>query len=201
MGETIGAQGYGCPMTAGPSVPIVLLTGPPGGGKSTVGRLVAEAFERSVHIEADIVRESIVGGFVHPSSEMFGDEGIAQFALQREIVVAWALRKAEAGYVPVIDDAPIPPDGRFEEQYAPLLALPSARPVVLRADGEVVRGRIRARGGTFDEILVSVVDETLGWLDDFDDERWFTVDSTDLTVEESAAAIVEHVRSTDEMHR
>ncbi|MGB7877362.1 MAG: hypothetical protein WBL31_01280, partial [Ilumatobacteraceae bacterium] len=33
----------------------MLLTGPPGGGKSTVGRLVAEAFERSVHIEADVV--------------------------------------------------------------------------------------------------------------------------------------------------
>jgi len=64
-----------------------------------VGRLVAEAFERSVHIEADVVRESIVGGFVDPGSgQMFGEEGIAQFALQREIVIQWALRKAEAGY-------------------------------------------------------------------------------------------------------
>lgn len=34
------------------ALPIVLLTGPPGGGRSTVGRLVAEAFDRSVHIEA-----------------------------------------------------------------------------------------------------------------------------------------------------
>ena len=67
-----------------PSVPIVLLTGPPGGGKSTVGRLVAEAFERSVHIEADVVRESIVGRFVAPpSGKMFGEEGVRQFALQR----------------------------------------------------------------------------------------------------------------------
>ena len=48
---------------------------------------------------------------------MFRDEGIEQFALEREIVVHWALRKAEAGYVPIIDDAPIPPDGHFEQQY------------------------------------------------------------------------------------
>ena len=180
---------------AAPSTPIVLLTGPPGGGKSTVGRLVAEAFERSVHIEADVVRESIVGGFVPPSLEMLeSDEGIEQMALQREIVIQWALRKAEAGYVPVIDDAPIPPRGHFEEQYAPLLALSSTRPVILRADGNVVRERIRARGGQFDEFLVSVVDGALGFLDDLDQELWYTVDSTDLTVEDSAAAIVTHLR-------
>ncbi len=181
-------------MTAGPSTPIVLLTGPPGGGKSTVGRLVAEAFERSVHIEADVVRESIVGGFIHPSPDMFGDEGVEQFALQREIVVQWALRKAEAGYVPVIDDAPIPPSGHFEQQYAPLLALPSTRPIILRADGDVVRARIRARSGPFDEILVTAVDRALGFLDDLDQERWHTVDSTDLSVDDSAAAILTHLR-------
>jgi deoxyadenosine/deoxycytidine kinase len=181
-------------MSGGPSVPIVLLTGPPGAGKSTVGRLVAEAFERSVHIEADVVRESIVGGFVTPSADMFHDEGIRQFALQREIVIQWALRKAEAGYVPVIDDAPIPPDGHFEHQYAPLLTLGCTRPVILRAEGEVVRERIRARGGRFDEMLVDAVEPTLGWLDDLDPELWFTVDSTDLTIEESAAMIVAHLR-------
>lgn len=188
-------------MPAGPSTPIVLLTGPPGGGKSTVGRLVAEAFERSVHIEADVVRESIVGGFVHPSPEMFGDEGIEQFALQREIVIQWALRKAEAGYVPVIDDAPIPPGGHFEQQYAPLLALPSTRPVILRADADVVRERIRGRAGRFDEVLVTVVDGALGFLDDLDQERWHTVDSTDLTVEQSAEAIVALLRDGHLLHR
>jgi hypothetical protein len=161
-----------------------------------VGRLVAAAFERSVHIEADIVRESIVGGFVAPGPEMFGDKGIEQFALQREIVIHWALRKAEAGYVPVIDDAPVPPHGHFEEHYAPLLALASTRPIILRAEGDVVRNRIRARGGTFDEILVSVVEDALGFLDELDQERWHTVDSTDLTVEDSAAAIVAHLRSS-----
>lgn len=159
-----------------------------------MGRLVAEAFERSVHIEADVVRESIVGGFVTPGPDMFHDEGVEQFALQREIVIQWAQRKAEAGYVPVIDDAPIPPDGHFEQQYGPLLALDCIRPVILRAEGDVVRERIRARGGQFDDVLVGVVDSALGALDDLDHERWHTVDSTDLSVEESAALIVAHVR-------
>jgi hypothetical protein len=68
------------------------------------------------------------------------------------------------------------------------------RPIILRAEAEVVRGRIRARGGRFDEILVSVVDDALGFLDDLDHELWYTVDSTDHSVEDSAAAIVTHVR-------
>ena len=128
---------------------------------------------------------------------MFHDEGIEQFALQREIVVHWALRKAAAGYVPVIDDAPIPPDGHFERQYAPLLELDSTRPVILRADGDVVRARIRARAGRFDEMLVDAVEPTLGWLDDLDRDVWHTVDSTHLTVEDSAALIVSHVRGAE----
>lgn len=182
-------------MATDPAVPIILLTGPPGGGKSTVGRLVAEAFERSVHIEADVVRESIVGGFITPSATM-GDEGIAQFALQREIVVHWALAKAGAGYVPVIDDAPIPPLGHFEQQYEPLLTRPDVRPVIVRADADVVRARIRARAGRFDDMLITVVDHALEFLDALDQDRWHTVDSTDLTVEESAEAIVAHVLGT-----
>ena len=94
----------------------------------------------------------------------------------------------------MIDDAPIPPDGHLEQQYAPLLTLGSTRPVILRAEGEVVRERIRARGGRFDEVLVDAVEPTLGWLDELDPELWYTVDSTDLTIEESAASIVAHLR-------
>lgn len=186
-------------MPTDPITPIVLVTGPPGAGKSTVGRLVAEAFARSVFIEADIVRESIVGGFVQPGPDMFRDEGVQQFALQREIVVHWALRKAEAGYVPIVDDAPIPPHGHFEQQYAGLLTLPHVWPIILRADADVVRERIRARRGQFDDILVSVVDDALGHLDDLDQELWFTVDTTALSVEDAAAAIVTHVRGGEGM--
>ncbi len=38
---------------------VLLLTGPPGAGKSTVARIVAERFERSVHVEADRIVDAL----------------------------------------------------------------------------------------------------------------------------------------------
>ena len=44
--------------------PLIVLSGPTGVGKSTVGRLVAAEFARSVHLRADDLMASVVGGFV-----------------------------------------------------------------------------------------------------------------------------------------
>lgn len=74
--------------------------GPPGAGKSTVAQLVAAKFARSAYIDADLVRESIVGGFEHPGQGLT-DPFVRQTVLQREIVIEWAERMALAGYVPV----------------------------------------------------------------------------------------------------
>jgi predicted house-cleaning noncanonical NTP pyrophosphatase (MazG superfamily) len=53
------------PQTAGAGS-VLIVTGPPGSGKSTVAQLVAEGSERSVHIEADLFLRWIVGGYVEP---------------------------------------------------------------------------------------------------------------------------------------
>jgi hypothetical protein len=45
---------------------VLIVSGPPGAGKSTVGRLVAEGLERAVYVESDWFWTTIVGGFVPP---------------------------------------------------------------------------------------------------------------------------------------
>ena len=60
----------------------VLVTGLPATGKSTVCRLVAEGLSWSTVIEADVVRESIVGGYVQPDGS-FSNDFVEQVTLQR----------------------------------------------------------------------------------------------------------------------
>lgn len=171
----------------------VFISGPPGGGKSTVARLVAAKFARSAYIDADLIRESIVGGF-EPPTQPVTDGFVRQTALQREIVIAWAERMALAGYVPVLDDAPIPGPEEFAHQYRQFWADPRTALVMLRPEAEEVRRRIVSRAGPFDEFLVGVVDVALSWIDRLDLDGWSIVDSTGQLPEETAELVFELVQ-------
>jgi hypothetical protein len=58
-----------CVSDPSPTTPgqVLVVTGPPGVGKSTVSALIAAAFERSVHLKADDFMASVVSGWVDPA--------------------------------------------------------------------------------------------------------------------------------------
>lgn len=167
----------------------VLVTGPPGVGKSTVCRLVAEGLSRSTVIEADVVRESIVGGFVQPDLS-FPDDFLEQVRLQREIVNLWIERMVQAGYTAVVDDGPFPPPPHFGNHYAHLLAQPTSLPIVLTAEPAALRARLQRRKGPFDEEILDVVDWLHGDLDRHDWSDWLMIDTTDQGPDDVAAQIL-----------
>ena len=171
----------------------VLIVGMFATGKSTVCRLVAEGLARSTVIEADIVRESIVGGFVEPDLS-WPDAWVEQIKLQREIVNMWADRMVTAGYHVIIDDAPIPPAPHFEHDYAQLLDNPTSVPVFLTASSEVLRARLVARGGRFDDWFLEHLDELHEETEEVLQQPlwsdWSIIDTSDLQPNDVAALII-----------
>jgi predicted kinase len=117
------------------------VSGIPGAGKTTVSRLLAQRFERSVHIEGDVVgHHFIVNGLVPPHDPH--PEAERQLLLRRRNICALANNFAADGFVVVIDDVVVSPS--VLEIYERDLTEPPAL-FVLDVRVEVVKQRDETR--------------------------------------------------------
>jgi chloramphenicol 3-O-phosphotransferase len=89
-------------VTGGPKG-VFLLTGPSAAGKSTVGRLLAEHFERSVYLEGDLFRRAITSGR-EEMTPTASQEAIAQLRLRYEVAAKAADAYAREGFLVVLED-------------------------------------------------------------------------------------------------
>src|SRR5262249_53759553 len=79
-----------------------LISGIPGAGKTTVAKLLAERFDRSVVIEGDLLQGWIVGGNVWPGQAP-AEESARQIRLNMRNQCLLARSYAGAGFTPVVD--------------------------------------------------------------------------------------------------
>ena len=82
---------------------VILISGVPGSGKTTVSRRLAERLPLAAHIEGDAVQNLIVSGGLHPDQEPKA-EAQRQLDLKTRNVALLADSFFEAGVTPVIDD-------------------------------------------------------------------------------------------------
>jgi len=84
--------------------PVLIVTGPPGVGKTTTAGIVAERSPRAVHLEADTFFRFIRTGYVEP----WRPESQDQNRVVMEIVAEAAAGYAAAGYRTIVDGIVIP---------------------------------------------------------------------------------------------
>lgn len=91
-------------MPASPDTPVLIVTGPPGVGKTTTARIVAERSRRAVHLEADEFFRFIRTDYVEP----WRPESHDQNRVVMEIVAKAAAGYAAAGYLTIVDGIVLP---------------------------------------------------------------------------------------------
>jgi adenylate kinase family enzyme len=78
---------------------VLILTGAPGSGKTTVARELARRRRRAVHLESDLFFRAIRSGFIEP----WKPEAHAQNVAVMDLTAAAAARYSLAGYFTIVD--------------------------------------------------------------------------------------------------
>ncbi len=124
--------------------PVLILTGAPGSGKTSVAQLLAAKSQRAVHLESDQFFHFIQTGYVEP----WKPESHEQNTTVMRIVSGAATGYANAGYFTIIDGIAIP--GWFFEPLRDSLSAAGHRVAyaVLRAPLAVCLQRARNRASS-----------------------------------------------------
>lgn len=162
---------------------LIILTGVPGSGKTSVARSLASMFPRSAHVEGDALRESIREGRVNPGGSP-SDEVERQLSLVTRMTATVSNELFAEGLTVLVDDVVVI-RGRLKGYLEALSGSP-LHYVLLAPPRSVVLERDRLRpeksvAGEYLWLYDLMEKECLGLGLDLDTSQW--------SVEETAAAV------------
>lgn len=166
---------------------LVLVSGPPGAGKSTVSHALAGSFPLGMHVPVDDLREWVVGGMAHPIG--WSDETTRQYELAEDAASETARRYRRAGFVVVIDHCTMPlrlaawlARTEFGEPLTKVMLLPSLEETRRRNLTRVVKD--------FDtSVLDPYIPRIHEAFAEMNQEGWVVLDTSSDSVEQTVASI------------
>ena len=167
---------------------IILLTGTPGAGKTTVAETLCTTFSRSAHVPVDYFRKLIKAGYASP--HFWNDEVERQYHLARKNAALTARNIALEGFTVIIDDIV---RQKWVGEWQRYLADFNLRFVLLLPSLEVAKQRNQAREiWTVDEAIITSLHELLT-AENTPDHGWLVIDTSLLTIQETVEAIKQNM--------
>lgn len=163
------------------SAPLLIVSGPPGSGKTTVGALVAARFERSAHVPGDHFFRYVVGSWQHPATP----EAHEQNGHVVRVSARAAAGYAQAGYTTVLDGIYGP---WFLEEIMAHTDDVELHYAVLRADLATLIDRACHRSDT--PASEDVVTTMSGHFDELGQYEPFVIDTSTANPEEVTAELM-----------
>ena len=167
---------------------IILLTGTPGAGKTTIAEVLSQTFARSAHVPVDFFRKMIKAGYASPHH--WNQEVENQYLLARKNAALTAKNIAREGFTVIVDD--IIRQKWVEEWKDGLEGFP-LHFVLLLPSLEVAKQRNCTREvWTVDEEVITSLHELLA-AENTQEHGWVVIDNSHLTVQETVEVIRKHL--------